>query len=406
MGQAGMVLSGIRVIDLGSYITAPYAAMLLAELGADVLKVEQPDGGDPFRSFSGEGMAPHFVSFNRNKESAAIDIRKPQGAEVLKLLLKDADVLLMNLRPGAEARLGLDFETLHALNPRLIWCAITGFGADGPYAERAAFDTVGLALSGLMHRVHRGEDPRIGGPALSDSMTGVFSALGIAGALLERARTGVGRKVEVSMLEATMAISVDGVLHPALVGSEPDFFIRGAASQAYVLTCSDGLRVGVHLSSPEKFWQGLLLAIDRPDLARKFPKRRDRVEGYKELAEELRVAFAAQSRAYWIDRLEQHDVPFAPENTQSDLPHDPQIKHLRVFDQTGKSGMSSDVPTASVNRAVRYNGDNRSSRFPPPLLGEHTEKHLLKAGLTADRIAELFKEGTVGLGLKRPDLQA
>ena len=199
------LLSDFTVLDLGTFITAPYAAMLLAELGADVIKVERPNGGDPFRWFSGGASSPHFQAHNRHKRSVAVDYTVPKGRELLYALIERADALVINVRPGVEQRLGLDETTLRRLNPKLVFCYITGFGADGPYAKQAAYDNVGQAASGLLARFHESSDARVAGPAISDAATGIFASIGILGALLERARTGVGRKVEVNMIEATRA---------------------------------------------------------------------------------------------------------------------------------------------------------------------------------------------------------
>ena len=166
------LLAGFKILDLGTFITAPYAAMLLAELGADVIKVERPEGGDPFRWFAGGLSSPHFQAHNRHKRSVALDYTKPRGLAVLHQLIADADALVINVRPGVEQRLGLDETTLRTLNPKLVFCFITGFGADGPYANRAAYDNVGQALSGFLSRFHNSGDARVAGPAISDAATG------------------------------------------------------------------------------------------------------------------------------------------------------------------------------------------------------------------------------------------
>ena len=188
------LLSGFTVLDLGTFITAPYAAMLLAELGADVIKVERPDGGDPFRWFAGGLSSPHFQAHNRHKRSVALDCTTPRGLELLHALVRRADALVINVRPGVEKRLGIDEDTLRELNPKLVFCFITGFGADGPYASRAAYDNVGQALAGWLSRHHDADDARVAGPAISDAATGIFACLGIVSALLERTRTGIGRE--------------------------------------------------------------------------------------------------------------------------------------------------------------------------------------------------------------------
>ena len=155
------LLRGFTVLDLGTFITAPYAAMLLAELGADVIKVERPEGGDPFRWFAGGLSSPHFQAHNRHKRSVALDYTTPDGLKLLHSLIEHADALVINVRPGVEQRLGIDEGTLRRLNPKLVFCFITGFGADGPYANRPAYDNVGQALAGWLSRFHDTDDARV-----------------------------------------------------------------------------------------------------------------------------------------------------------------------------------------------------------------------------------------------------
>src|SRR3990167_7642424 len=183
------LLQRVRVLDLGGFITGPFAAMILAELGADVVKVERPGSGDPFRSFRSGLYSPHFQAHNRNKRAIALDYGRPEGLEALCELVRGADVLVINSRPGVAEKIGIGHEQASALNPRLIYCAITGFGADGPYAQRPAFDNVGQALSGWMSRHRRGDDPRVVGPAIADPVTSFYAALGILAALHDRVRS-------------------------------------------------------------------------------------------------------------------------------------------------------------------------------------------------------------------------
>ena len=388
----GQVLSGFRVLDLGSFITAPYAAMLLAEMGADVIKIEKPGAGDPFRAF-GDGLySSHFQAHNRNKRSVALDFTKPSGRVALDTLVSTADVLLINVRPGVEEKLGVDAQRLQALNPRLVYCAITGYGADGPYAERPAYDNVGQALSGWLSMFHEGRDARVAGPAVSDALTGLFASLGILGALLEREKTGRGRKVEVSMLEATLAFATEP-LGKLFASEKPvPFYSRAAASQSFLVTCQDGQRIALHLSSPDKFWKGLLKAISREDLSQKYADRSARVARYDELALDLAEAFGQNARDHWLDLLEQNDVPFAPERRLEELMDDPQVQHLDVFYDMVHSQYGS---VRAAHRPVRYDGDNHSNFMPPPALGEHTQEVLVAAGLDAHDLEKLAKEGAI-----------
>lgn len=386
------VLDGIRVLDLGSFITAPLAAMLLGELGADVVKVERPGQGDPFRSFKDSNYSPQFQGHNRNKRSLTLDYTQPQGREVFDRLVATADVLLINTRPGVEAKMGVDYARLSAINAALVYCSITGFGSSGPYSARPAYDNVGQAVSGWLSLFHQGSDARVAGPAISDALAGMHACIGILGALVERSRTGKGRMVEVSMLEAMIASATEPLATLFATGVGPTIYGRAAVSQSYVVTCKDGLRIGLHLSSPEKFWRNLTTALERPDLQQAFPTRVDRIERYDALARTLSEIFALRDRHDWVERLTAHDVPFAPENRLSDLASDPQVQHLGVF-------YAIDHPKQGTikapHRPIRYDGDNRSNFLPPPDLGEHTVQILHELGLTDAELMALQQEGVI-----------
>ncbi|KDD53178.1 CoA-transferase family III protein [Bordetella bronchiseptica OSU553] len=386
------LLSHIRVLDLGRFITAPLAGQLLGELGADVVKVESRDAIDPFRAFEGGLYGPHFQSHNRNKRSLALEFATPEGQAALRRLIAGADVVLLNMRPGAEHKLGLDYESLRALNPGLVYCSITGFGASGPYAHRPAFDNVGQALSGWLSMFHQGSDPRVPGPPVSDSLTGLYAAMGVLAALLERARSGQGRKVEVSMLESLIAFSNEPLGQLSAKGARPAHYGRASLSQSYILTCADGLRIGLHLSSPEKFWRSLVAAIERPDLLARFPDRASRVDGYEALARELAAVFAQRERADWMRVLEAHDVPAAPERLLDELADDAQVRHLEVFQQLRHPRHG---PVTAANRAIRFDGDNHSAFAPPPAFGEHTLEVLAQAGFGAEDIERLHACGAI-----------
>ena len=374
-------LDKVRVLDLGGFITGPLAAMILAELGADVIKVERPGEGDPFRSFQGGKDSPHFVAHNRNKRSVTLDYSRPEGLAVLKKLIGTADVLVMNSRPGVAEKLGIGYEALKERYPRLIWCAITGFGADGPYAQRPAFDNVGQALSGWMSRHRASDEPRVIGPAISDPATSYYAAIGIVSALYEREMSGGGHKVEVNMLEATIALNLEPLAYYLQMGEPAPLYARGANSQAYNLVCKDGRRIGLHMSSPDKFFAGLCKAIERPDLAERYGNRVKRIAGYDEIARELSSVFRTRTRSDWMQRLEANDVPFAPELGVDELEQDPQVRHLGTFYQV--------AGTKAQHRPVRIDGSREIEFRAPPALGEHTEEVLTELGVSAAELAEL-----------------
>jgi crotonobetainyl-CoA:carnitine CoA-transferase CaiB-like acyl-CoA transferase len=385
-------LQGIRVLDLGGFITGPFAALLLAEMGADVIKVEWPGKGDKFRA-DGRGLySPQFQAHNRDKRSIALDYSQEPGRDVLHALVRSADVLVSNSRPGVMEKLGVSYDRLRQVNPRLVYCAITGFGADGPYAERPAFDNVGQALSGWMSRHRRGDDPRVAGPAIADPVTSFYAAIGILSALLERARTGQGRLVEVNMLEAMIGLAIEPITSFFSLRQPIPVFERAATSQAYNLTCKDGKRIGLHASMLDKFWQGLCRAIEREDWIAKYPTRADRISNYETLAAELSAIFRMRDRDEWVSRLERAVVPFGPENELQDLESDPQIRHLDVFYEVEHARYGK---VKAPHRPVRIDGSRDIDFRPPPDLGEHTDEVLHEIGLTADRISELRRRRVI-----------
>jgi len=202
------VLKGIRVVEQGTFITGPCAGMMLADLGADVIKIESPEG-DPYRNYQGDIYSPHFQAYNRNKRAMAFDLKNAADREVFEKLIAKADVYIQNFRPGAAGRIGAGPERLHKINPALVYTSISGFGSSGPYMDRPSYDSVAQALSGFLGVVVDPDRPRFLGPALADAITGIYAAYGILGALLERTRTHSGRHVEVSMLEAMAHFAVE-----------------------------------------------------------------------------------------------------------------------------------------------------------------------------------------------------
>lgn len=384
--QTVKVLEGLKVIDAGSYISAPYAAMLLAELGADVIKVERPRATDPSRLHVVDGKTPVYSAVNRNKRAITLDYTQPEGMAVFKKLVERADVLLINVRPGVEHKLGIDAQAMQAINPRLVYCAVTGFGATGPYAKRPAYDNVGQAMSGWLSRFHRGPEPRVYGPAMTDSVTAMQACIGVLGALHERSRTGKGRKVEVNLLESMLAMATEPLTDFLFFGKDQPFYYRGAVSQAYILTCRDGKRIGLHLSTPDKFWHALTQAIERPDLRERYPTGASRVASYAEIAAILADVFATRDRADWLPALEANDVPFGPERTLDEVEQDPQIQHLGTFAAVDEAAYgTSRIP----NRPARFDGDNRSVFSPAPRVGQHSDDVLREIGLDAAAIAQL-----------------
>ncbi len=307
--------------------------MLLGDLGADVIKVEQPKSGDPFREFAGGLYSPHFQTYNRNKRSIALNPKDPQDLAVFDRLIEESDVYIQNFRPGAAERLSAGEERLRGINPRLIYCAISGFGATGPSAQRPSYDTVAQAASGYLNLLVNPANPRVVGPAVADALTGFYAAYGILGALYERGRTGVGRKVEVSMLEAMCHFNLDAFTHYYSAGQVMGPFSRPSVSQSYVLKCADGKWLALHMSSPPKFWEGLASAIEQPDIFKdeRFATRPARIANYEALIAHLSGVFVNRPRAEWCERLLKQDVPHSPMYDASEALEDPQAKHLQLL---------------------------------------------------------------------------
>jgi formyl-CoA transferase len=381
------VLKGVRVVELSTMITAPLAGMMLADLGAEVVKVEPPTG-DPFRSFRGGQYSPHFVAYNRGKRSIKLDLRQDAGREVALKLIADADILLENYRAGVMARLGLGPDVLNTTNPRLIHCSITGFGADGPYSERPAYDMVGLALSGIASLLLDPDAPQTSGPTIPDNATGMFACSGILGALYERERTGEGRRIEINMLEAAIAFIPDPFANHTQLNIKNDPLTRVASSHSFAFRCADGRLIAVHLSSQPKFWEGLLTALRRPELGQdpRFATRDARIKNFVELTQALAGSFVKQPRAHWYALLEANDVPFAPVHNIEDVPEDPQVKHLGTFH---RQTHPTEGDIVAIHRPMTIDGAREQHNLPAPTLGEHSGAVLAELGYDAAAIAKL-----------------
>ena len=391
-------LKGIRVLELGQFIAGPYAGLQLADLGATVIKVERPEGGDAFREFgfaaSAKGYSHNFCAFNRNKLSLTLDVGSPLGQEAFRRMARQADVVLENFRPGVMKRLGFDWETLRASNPRLVYCSIAGFAEDGPYRERPAYDAVGQALSGLLSLFLDPKDPRTLGPTLSDQVSGMQACMAVLGALYERERTGRGARVEVTMVDASMALIPDAFTAYTHAGHVMGPESRAAVSLSFAFACADGKLLAIHVSSMEKFWRALLEAVERPDLGEdtRFRERMGRIKNYEALVQALRPVFASGPRAYWAERLAAHDVPAAVVHSIPEAIEEPEVKHPGMLHQLEHPRYGR---MTAMRRASRIDGERESQPLPPPALGEHTDRVLHDFGFAAEEVAELRGAGAV-----------
>ena len=391
-------LKGIKVLELGQFIAGPYAGLQLADLGATVIKIERPQGGDAFREFgfaeNTKGYSHNFCAFNRNKLSVTLDINSPHGQAAFRRMAKQADVVLENFRAGTMKRLGFGYEILSEANPRLVYASITGFAEDGPYGDRPAYDAVGQALSGLLSLFLDPGDPRTLGPTLSDQITGMQACMAVLAALHERGRTGKGARVEVTMVEASMALIPDSFTAYTHAGHVMQPESRAAVSLSFAFACSEGKLIAIHVSSMEKFWRALLAAVDRPDIGEdaRFRERMGRIKNYEALVQALRPVFASKPRAYWAERLAAHDVPAAVVHSIPEAMEEPEVKHLGMLHELDHPRYGKQT---AMRRATRIGGERESAPLPPPALGEHTGAVLRDFGFAAEEIAELRGAGAI-----------
>ena len=372
-------LKDVTVLEMGTFITGPAASMLLADLGATVIKIEQPGTGDPFRAFEGGFYSPHFQTYNRNKKSITLDTRTKNDLSIFDHLLETADVFIQNFRPGVAARLNVDAVRLRRCAPRLIYASISGFGNEGPDRDRPAFDTVAQAASGFLRLLVNPQHPRVVGPAIADAITGFYAAQGILAALHERHLTGKGRLVETSMFEAMSHFNLDDFTHLLSADQVMGPYSRPQVSQSYVFECADAKWLALHMSSPAKFWENLATAIGQSDMLAlpAFASREARIAHYDDVVAFLAPIFAARERAEWCDMLTAAEVPHAPVRTSAEVIASPQAQALGlcVEDPAGPHG-----PFRTIRSPLSFDGQRMTEVTAPPLLGQHNDE--IKSAVT------------------------
>jgi crotonobetainyl-CoA:carnitine CoA-transferase CaiB-like acyl-CoA transferase len=388
------ILTDITVVECATFVTGPYATALLADLGARVIKIESPPDGDPYRYFAPDPYYSfNFAHLNRNKESLVLDLKSPEGKEICLQLIRKADVFVENFRPGTADKLGLGYHALRALTARLVYCSISAFGQSGPYVGKPGFDTLGQAVSGLLSLLGDSDDPKVMGMAVSDYVTGLSAGYGILGALLAREKTGVGTRVETSLLQATLSFIGETAAGYMRTGNVPNRMARVKNAHAFAFVCKDKLPLAIHCSVPEKFWLALLEAIDRIDIAAddRFKTRENRRQNYAELEHLLAPVFVTRTRAEWLKRLENNDVPVAPLYNIAEVLADPQVKHLGAMEELDHPKVGQ---LKFVGGPVRF-GENvpRQKSAAPPLLGEQTVAILSEMGYGRAAIDELAARG-------------
>ncbi len=391
-------LDGIRVVDLSRVVAGPFCTMHLADMGAEVVKVEEPGRGDESRAFGPPfhgGESPYFLSINRNKRSCTVNIKHAQGRAVLRRLLERADVLVENFRPGAMARLGLDYEALSSAHPRLVYCSISGFGAGGPDAGRAGYDLIVQGESGLMDLTGQADGPptRVGAP-IADLATGLMAAQGILLALYARRTTGRGQHVRVAMLDAVASLLTYNTGIWFATGESPTRRGNDHPSVApyQTLRARDGwMNLGI---ANDSLWRRYCDAVGRPDMRDdpRFATAPARVEHRQALVPIIEELTAARTVREWLDLLGAAGVPCGRIRNVAEVCTNPQlVERGRVVEQPH--------PTAGVVRTIGQPielGDTPARmESAPPLLGEHTDAVLREAGYPNAEIRALRASGAV-----------
>jgi crotonobetainyl-CoA:carnitine CoA-transferase CaiB-like acyl-CoA transferase len=386
-------LRGVRVLELAHVMAGPVCGLMLADMGADVIKAERLPAGDGTRGFVPpdiDGESAAFMMLNRGKRGIAVDLRDARGLDVVRRLIMIADVLIENFRVGTMERMGLGWEMLHSQNPRLVYCQITGFGRTGPFAEQGGFDLIAQGYAGLMSITGEGpgrEPVKVGAP-VTDITAGILAAFGVAAALFERERTGEGCLVDTSLYEAGIvqtywqsAIALASADSPGPLGSAHPL---SAPYQAF-RTRDGWINVG---ASNEATWERLTEAVGRPGLRRdpRFTTNADRMRNLPKLLDVLRPIFAGDGTDAWLAELERAGVPAGPVASVGEMLEHPQTLAREMVVDVEHSRLGR---VRSLGAPVKVDGRGTASRRGAPSLGEHTREVLAEAGLAESEITDL-----------------
>jgi len=393
-------MDGITILDLTVMTAGPVGTMLLGDLGADVIKIEEPTAGDLARNLGTmfvEGESVQFLSQNRNKRSVRLDLKTEAGRDVFLRLARSADVVVENFRPGTVDRLGIGYDAVRAANPRIIYASVSAFGQSGPYAGWPANDPIVQAVAGLMAMTGEadGRPVRVGAP-LPDFGAAAMLAFGLSAALLHRERHGEGQRIDTSLLAATLFSTIPRDGEAIRSGHAPERLGSGHPTMVPYRNYmgSDGRYFFAAAFTP-KFWQNLCQALGRPDLPAdpRFVDNKARTANRDALDAILEEIFAQHPAAYWVDRLATCDVPCAlVQDYHTALAEDPQVRHngaVLRFDHPVAGTMTN------IANPVNFHGTPAAVRRAPPVLGQHTREVLLEKGFTAQEVEVLIREGTV-----------
>lgn len=369
-------LEGVRVIELCNVAAGPFCGMLLADMGADLIKVENPKGGDTLRSWPpiSDGFSENFASLNRNKRSVTLDLKQPADLERFKALIKDADVLVENNRPGVMDRLAVGYATLKTINPRLVMASISAYGQTGPRAAEGGFDLTVQAMSGLMSVTGEpGRPPVKCGVPVSDFSAGLYAAFSVVCALRNAAQTGLGTHIDVPMLGATLGIAALQTSEFFGSGKDPvrlgSAHPRNAPYQAF--KCRDGY-FGMAAGN-NALWQSVCRVVALPELAldADYESPTLRARHQDALRVKLEAVFEAQDASFWLEQFRAAGVPCAPINSYSDVLADEQVAHMQWVQPIE---LPNGVKTHTFASPIRFDGQGSAIRRRPPALGEHNDE--------------------------------
>jgi crotonobetainyl-CoA:carnitine CoA-transferase CaiB-like acyl-CoA transferase len=392
-----LALDGMRVLELTQVMSGPFCGLLLGDLGADVIKVEKPEGDDSRRMSPPEinGESAAFMAINRNKRGLGLNLKSEDARKILRDLAAKSDVLIENFRPGAMQTLGLGYDELYKLNPALIYCSISGFGQTGPYRERRGFDLVAQAMSGLMSITGHPDQPpvKVGVP-IADLNAGIYACYAILAAYIHRLKTGEGQRIDTSLLESGLAYTFwESSIYFATGGSPPPMGSAHRLSAPYqAFRAADGyLALG---AANQRTWAQLCTAIGREDLLGdpRFATNPERTQNQRELTEILEAVFSSRSVVEWLAILENAGVPAGPVYNMEQVYSDPQVRAREMI-------VDVEHPIAGLTKAigipVKLSETPGQIRRPAPTLGQHTDEILGELGLSSESIASLRERRVV-----------
>jgi crotonobetainyl-CoA:carnitine CoA-transferase CaiB-like acyl-CoA transferase len=385
-------LKGLKVIDITQIMAGPYCTMMLGDMGADVIKIEKPDGGDDIRRAGPPfitGESATFLNISRNKRSIVVDFKMDEGVEIVRQMARDSDVLVQNLRPGRLDAIGLGYDDLHCVNPQLIYATISGYGRTGPDKDRPGFDLMAQGATGMMSVTgHPGQPPVKSSIPITDVTAGMFAAFGILGAYTHRLKTGEGQHVDTSLMEAGVALTLweSAIFFGSGLSPGPNGSAHQISAPYQAVRTDDGyITIG---GANQANWERICHAIERTDLLedQRFLDNQGRMSHRTDLVETLEATFETQTSAYWLETLQNAGVPCGPINDMAQVYADPQVLARDMLVELEHPTLGT---IKNVGSPLKFTETPTTLHRPPPLLGQHTDEVLADYGYSANDIATL-----------------